>query len=88
MSRSIQRSKCNRSCLMCKPHKVTGERPIAERATLTIEADLVANEMYIPSDPDDYDDYLCDCAECVAELPIPIEATPLRATFGELFKVV
>lgn len=31
MSRSIQRSKCNRSCLMCKPHKVTGERPIAEQ---------------------------------------------------------
>lgn len=42
MSRSIQRSKCHSSCDMCKPHKVTGERPISERCALTVEGDLAA----------------------------------------------
>jgi hypothetical protein len=63
MSRSIQRSKCNRSCDMCKPHRVTGERPIAEARRPQVVPD--PRDMR-PIDPDDdwewhdNDDPACD----------------------------
>jgi len=69
MSRSIQRSKCTRvHCLVCKPHKVTGERPIGERRALDADADLAANGASLCRDADAYDDGSGhdECRKCVA----------------------
>jgi hypothetical protein len=70
MSRSIQRSKCTRvGCLACKPHKVTGERPISElRAPSAGDAPSGHWHIGDPYNPEDYD-YPCDCTECTAEPP-------------------
>lgn len=64
MSRSKQRSKCRRvGCLLCKPHKASGEPTIAVlRATVDDPLAIALEE-----DPHDYDDDWCPhCDRMVA----------------------
>lgn len=53
--------------MLCKPHKATGERPIAEAKSLTVEQDLNAiDSLHFEEarDIDCYGDYHIKCENC------------------------
>lgn len=59
MSRSKQRSKCTRvGCLLCKPHKASGEQPISALRSTVDAPQTIAFEAAEP-EPWDYDDDAC-----------------------------
>lgn len=56
MSRSIPRSKCRRAgCLLCKPHKLTGERPISEQRQHLRDQFAEADEWTYELSDDEFD---------------------------------
>jgi hypothetical protein len=74
---------------MCKPHKVTGERPISERRAMSA-GDAPSGHWYIDDPYDRYnDDYPCGCEECLRKPPAPIVVPPLTVRpFASLLRNV
>jgi hypothetical protein len=65
---------------VCKPHKVTGERPIAESRALTV-ADVEALDPYDDHEFHDNDEPVCD-GLCPWNGPCACEVEPPHESFA------